>query len=94
VDFYFDDHKGFDKGTYDYLKQIFAISVMRGVVELKGSWYHFDGDQWQGKDKLWAAFSADPLLARRIELSVRHQVFGEPMPDETPKRKRRIARSS
>lgn len=66
VDFYFADGKGHTAGSYDEVKDVTSVAMALGVVARKGAWYHFEGEQWQGREPLFEAVDEDPELADRI----------------------------
>jgi recombination protein RecA len=92
VDFYFDDHKEHDAGSYDTLKQVHAVALVIGVLEQSGSWYKFRDRKWHGEDKVLADMRDDQLLTAALTNEVRHILLGEPLvePEPEPKRRRTV----
>lgn len=91
VDFYFEDHKTFQAGQYDDLKQIHFLSLSTGMLEQNGSWYSFRGRKWQGSEKVLEAMQSDPLLTAALTNAVRNFILGEPLIEpEEPKRRRKV----
>lgn len=67
VDFYFKDHpRGLPRGDYDFAKEVGTIAVIERIVEKKGSWYKYGGDQWQGFDGLLQAIREDVDLHTKL----------------------------
>jgi recombination protein RecA len=70
-DFYFDDcvdKKGMEHpaGTIDNLKEIVDIGMAMGVFEKHGAWLHYEGQQWNGRDKTVEALHADLELQAKV----------------------------
>ena len=84
VDYYFEEAMGHMPGTYDSVREAFTIATSYGVVDLRGSWYHFDGEKWQGKEKLWAAMRDDQGLVDGIDAAVRQFILHQNPPKLTP----------
>jgi recombination protein RecA len=91
VSFYFDDSPPFVKGDYDSLQETWSIATTYDIIERKGSYYHFEGRKWQGKDPVLQSMREDPVLRDRVETHVRHYVLGAPLP-EAPRKTRRVPR--
>ena len=90
VDFYFDDHRTFAKGSYDTLKQIHGLALATDILERKGSWYHFEGHKWQGEAAVLNDLRAEPALAALLTNRVRHFILGEALEQQPGKRRRII----
>lgn len=61
---------GFARGEYDVAKEFADTGILLGVIERAGSYYRFNGDQWQGKDPLLAAVREDLDLRAAIQEQV------------------------
>jgi recombination protein RecA len=72
VDFYFRSapYLGFHRGDYDVAKEYFTMGVLFGVLKKGGVWYSYQGDKWQGKDKVLAAIREDMALQGSIKEEV------------------------
>lgn len=72
VDFYFvgAPFLGFKRGEYDVAKEFVDTAMALGVVERAGAYYRFDGDQWQGKDKMLEAVREDVDLRASLQKAV------------------------
>ena len=53
VDFYFDEGGTVPAGHFDTAKELIILSIVYGVVEKRGSWFYYNGEQLaQGTDKV------------------------------------------
>lgn len=76
VDFYFSDSAPFHAGDYDTQKELILIAMAYDIVERKGAYYYFNGEQLgQGKDEAFLAIREDVGLAKTIESDVRKVVL-------------------
>ena len=57
--FYFRDGAGFHRGDYDLGTEYVMMGILYGIIERKGGWYTYAGQQWQGKEQLTAAARED-----------------------------------
>ncbi len=57
-------------GQIDHFTEIFDVGCDLDVFSLAGSWYTFNGERYQGKEKLKVALDADPELRRLAEGAV------------------------
>lgn len=48
MDFYFSEGGAIDAGSYDFGKEIVAMSLLNGVVERRGGWLYYNDRKWQG----------------------------------------------
>ena len=69
ADFYFTGAPflGFRRGEYDTAKEYVDTAIAMGIIERAGAYYRFNGDQWQGKDKLLAAVREDLDLQAAVQ---------------------------
>lgn len=90
VDFYFDDHKEHEAGSYDTTKQTHALGLTLGVIEQRGAWYYFQDQQWQGLAATMTALQTDHILSAAVDSEVRRILLGTapPPPPEKPRRTR------
>lgn len=72
VNFYFRSAPslGFKRGEYDLVKDYADVAIDMGVVVKAGGWYTFDGQQYQGKDRLTDALRSDTLMQDKLRQSV------------------------
>lgn len=70
VDFYFDDHEDFTAGDYDLTKETINLGILFSVIERKGSWYVFEGEQWQGRASLVEGLRGNPTLMAKVQYAV------------------------
>ena len=72
IDFYFRDapQSGFSKGDYDEAKESMTMGILFDVIERHGAYYSFDGNRWQGKDAMFAAFREDLDMCERLRVKV------------------------
>lgn len=70
VDFYFDEGGPCTPGSYDYAKEIISLGVMYQIIERKGAWYYYGGEQWQGSPKLIESIREDEALKDKLEKEV------------------------
>lgn len=90
VDYYFADAAGHLAGEYDTVREAWTIATTYDVIERKGAWYHFNGDKWNGKDKMWEAMRGDQALVDAIEAEVRTYVLHQSQaaaPEATTKKR-------
>ena len=52
VDFYFADDPPFHQGDYDTTKEVFSLAMAYDLILRKGAWYEYDGQRWNGKEKV------------------------------------------
>lgn len=69
-DFYFADTEGHQAGSIDTFKEIAELGVVCGVIEQRGSWYHFEGMKALGIDNLIDAISEAPEIAELLSKKV------------------------
>jgi recombination protein RecA len=93
MDFYWEDHGTHKAGAYDVGKMLANIGMDLGVVTQKGAWYYFAGQQWNGKERFWAAVDADDLLQRNLAKEIR-SLTGIDIDTPTPKPRRRLTRGA
>lgn len=82
--FFFTDYGPFRKGDYDLAGQLFNIALAYDLVTLGGSWYNYDGQRWQGKDKLLEGLRGDFDLQEKLEREVRQLLTGTAAPAPVP----------
>ena len=61
---------GFDRGDYDTAQEYLTAGILLRVIKVKGSYYLFGGQQWQGKDKTKAAILGDEALRDALRSEV------------------------
>ena len=67
TDFYFDHNEArVPVGDYDEAKALIAVGRLFGIVELKGSFYAYDDQQWQGQEKFYLALREDLGLQAQL----------------------------
>jgi recombination protein RecA len=89
-DFYWEDDGNHRAGRYDIGKMLANIGMDLGVVELKGAWYYFAGQKWNGKEKFWEAVDQDELLQRGLAKAIRGLALpGIDIDDPAPAKARR-----
>jgi recombination protein RecA len=91
VDFYWEDYGTHKGGSYDIGKQLANIGLDLGIVKQKTAWFYFGGQQWNGKERFWAAVDQDDLLQRNLAKEIR-AVLGIDI--DTPKRRRTLQRGA
>jgi recombination protein RecA len=60
----------FRRGQYDVGKEYVSLAFDLGIIEKKGSWFAYNGDQWQGRDKAQLAVLEDRGLQKAIAADV------------------------
>jgi len=87
---------GFHRGDYDLGSDYVDMGILFGVVQLKGSWLNYDGQQWQGKDAMKDSVREDVDLQVKLAAEVL-EVAADPRKadailqqavEEAPRRKR------
>lgn len=71
VDFYFADSAHFPFGSFDVIKDMVNIGIASEIIERAGAFYSYEGQKWQGKDKVLAGVREDLDLQAKL----RSQVF-------------------
>ena len=89
MDFYFDDFPPFAAGDYDVTREIVNVAVLHGVVSMGGGGIYRYGDagKWKGRQALYEAFSADPVLCAAVRREVLQVVL-----KQAPAEPRKVAR--
>ena len=59
VDFYFADSGGFHMGDFDTIKDMVNIAIAYDVITRAGAFYSYQGEKWQGKERVLEALRAD-----------------------------------
>ena len=59
VDFYFADSGGFHMGDFDTIKDMVNIAIAYEVITRAGAFYSYQGEKWQGKEKVLEALRSD-----------------------------------
>jgi len=59
VDFYFADSGGLHMGEFDTVKDMINIAIACEVITRAGAFYSYQGEKWQGKEKVLEALRAD-----------------------------------
>ena len=59
VDFYFADSGGLHMGDFDTIKDMVNIAIAYEVITRAGAFYSYQGEKWQGKDRVLEALRAD-----------------------------------
>ena len=59
VDFYFADSGGFHVGDFDTIKDMVNIAIAYEVITRAGAFYSYQGEKWQGKEKVLEALRSD-----------------------------------
>ena len=89
VDFYFADAKPFSAGDYDRGKELGTIGVAWDIIEKHGSWFHYQGEKWNGWEPMFLQLREDldlqDHLMAQVNRVVNHVI-------EVPETKRRIRR--
>lgn len=61
---------GFKRGDYDLVTDFVDVGIDMLVIEKAGGYYRFDGQQWQGKERLTEAIRADSLMQDKLRQTV------------------------
>lgn len=61
----------------DSTGEIVDLGEDYGLIEKKGAWYNYAGQQYQGKQKLVAALNSDPVLFAKLDAEVKAMTTGE-----------------
>ncbi len=61
---------GFKRGDYDLVTDFVDVGIDMLVIEKAGGYYRFDGQQWQGKERLTEAIRSDSLLQDKLRQAV------------------------
>lgn len=61
---------GFRRGDYDKGKDYVNLGIIYGIIQLNGSWLHYDGQQWQGRDAMRASVMEDLILQSKLASEV------------------------
>lgn len=92
MDFYFDDLKPFDAGSYDRVKEIVNVGVISGIIRQAGGWYRRGEEQkWKGRIGLYEALRKDEALAREIETEILTAALHK-APEAPPAARRQVRR--
>jgi recombination protein RecA len=70
VDFYFADANGFQLGEFDTVKDIVNIAISADLITRAGAFYSYNGEKWQGKDKVLDAVREDLDLQKALREAV------------------------
>ncbi len=73
---------GFRRGEYDLGKEYFALAKAFGILKVKGSYYQFGDQQWQGTDKTLAALRSEPSLMAEVREQVMEKAANPKALDE------------
>jgi recombination protein RecA len=73
IDFYFADSEHFSFGSFDVVKDMVNIGIASGLIERAGAFYSYDGQKWQGKDKVLDGVREDLGLQAKL----RGEVFAK-----------------
>lgn len=69
-DFYFDDAYGLKKGEIDRIKEVINYGVFYNIIKQGGSFFSFDTNKFQGREKLYEFFKENPKEAIKIKASI------------------------
>lgn len=61
---------GYRRGDYDLGKEYVILGKLFGVIQVKGSWLHYDGQQWQSKAEMEATIREDLDLQAKLAAEV------------------------
>lgn len=90
MDFYFDDLPPMEAGNYDSAKEVAHMAVIQGVVRQGGGGLYRYGEEmkWKGREALYNALRADPVLFETIQTEVMAAVLKKApvAPAAAPKR--------
>ena len=91
VDFYWQTIPGFEAGDYDIIKELANIAMAFDLVERAGSYYRFNGRQWQGKEGFLADLRSEVDLRQEIEGLIRNPTtpLSQPIKQTTRRRLKR-----
>jgi recombination protein RecA len=72
IDFYFRNAitTGYHRGDYDLGKEYVAMGVLFDVIQLSGSWHHYDGHKWNSKAATEEAIREDRGLQEKLAAEV------------------------
>lgn len=70
IDFYFTDSEHFKFGEFDVIKDMVNIGISSGIIERAGAFYSYDGQRWQGKDKVLLGVREDLDLQAKLRTQV------------------------
>lgn len=70
VDFYFAKSNGFQLGEFDTIKDIVNIAISADLITRAGAFYSYNGEKWQGKDKVLDAVREDLDLQKALREAV------------------------
>jgi recombination protein RecA len=73
IDFYFADSENYSFGSFDVVKDMVNIGIASGLIERAGAFYSYDGQKWQGKDKVLDGVREDLGLQEKL----RGEVFAK-----------------
>lgn len=66
LDFYFTDGGPVDPGAYDTAKEVVSLAILENVVERRGPYYRYNGQQWRGLEALHEAVTEDDVLYKSL----------------------------
>lgn len=69
-DMYFAEGGDVEPGRIDTGKEIVALGILSGVIERKGSTYHYSGQKWVGGEATLAGIREDLDLSERLSADV------------------------
>ena len=71
LDFYFAKGGEVDPGSYDWGKELVAVSQLAGIIERRGGWYYWGDKKWQGAEAVLASVREDLDLYEALDAEVR-----------------------
>lgn len=54
----------------DKFMEYFQLAADYGIIEVKGAWYYFEGNKWQGEAKVRAYFEENPAEFDKVKAKV------------------------
>lgn len=75
LDFYFQQAGPMPQGSYDRVKEVVAVALIRGVIARSGSWYLLGEEKYQGQKALVQALREEVDLLHRVEHEVLQVVY-------------------
>lgn len=68
IDYYFRraPYLGFARGEYDMAKDCVFTGIQFGIINKGGAWLKYNGQQWQGKEKMMEELRINPPLLKQL----------------------------
>jgi recombination protein RecA len=79
LDFYFAPGGVVDAGSYDFGKEIVALSILNGIVDRRGGWMYYNDRKWQGSQALIDSLREEIDLKEELTAAVMDTLKSAPV---------------